>query len=455
MEEAFHSAMSSDAVMVFKDAGVLYALTNTWTAAAYQQRNPTADDFCTDLTTMRQWHDDLKRARNQVRGRVGRSPSSFVRPTHSSSLCSRARSLYTSLPHTHTHIDSLTVWCIETGDGGHGARGSIGSEGAAVAAGEPGVRRHGGAAAGRLRPPLRARRRGAQGGLRVASAAAHRPGTRQQNPRFGPRWVRGRVITVLAKDGKQSAEMVSSVFAKTADGHWEHGCSARWHHTISKSADFSSLPFCEDGDTAGVGLGIPQPYGGCRCTQSERSRALQSPFCPTPTSQVEFAAFVAAARPHMTGGTRTEAVLADRHTTVTFAELMEASGMVPGRKAAAAAEEKAGLESGSKLASQCAKELSEQLDALTGHTPEAQAAREAAALAHESAADSALSGMLDAFDDYFHETQMCDSFVSETTPVMIAVLRKAVSLPLTLTLSDVAAHDTVSRHTSLRGGMVL
>jgi hypothetical protein len=170
---------------------------------------------------------------------------------------------------------------------------------------------------------------------------------------------------------------------------------------------------------------------------------------------VEFAAFVAAARPHMTGGTRTEAVLADRHTTVTFAELMEASGMVPGRKAAAAAEEKAGLESGSKLASQCAKELSEQLDALTGHTPEAQAAREAAALAHESAADSALSGMLDAFDDYFHETQMCDSFVSETTPVMIAVLRKAVSLPLTLTLSDVAAHDTVSRHTSLRGGMVL
>ena len=63
--------MGSDAVMVFKDAGVLYALTNGWTASAYQQRNPTADDFCTDLTTMRQWHDDLKRARNQVRGRVG------------------------------------------------------------------------------------------------------------------------------------------------------------------------------------------------------------------------------------------------------------------------------------------------------------------------------------------------------------------------------------------------
>jgi hypothetical protein len=143
--------------------------------------------------------------------------------------------------------------------------------------------------------------------------------------------------------------------------------------------------------------------------------------------QVEFAAFVAAARPHMTGGARAEAVRADRHTTVTFAELMEASGMVPGRKeaAAAAAEEKAGLESGGKLASQRAKELSEQLDALTGHTPEAQAAREAAALAHESAADLALSGMLDAFDDYFHETKMCDSFVSETTPVMIAVLRKA------------------------------
>lgn len=82
------------------------------------------------------------------------------------------------------------------------------------------------------------------------------------------------------------------------------------------------------------------------------------------------------------------------------------------------------LESGSKLANQRARELSEQLEALTGTTPEAAAAREAAALAHESAADSALSGMMDAFDDYFHETQSCGAFVSETTPVMTAVLRK-------------------------------
>jgi hypothetical protein len=181
VDEAFLGALGSDAVVVFKDAGVLYALTHAWTAAGYQQRNPTADDFCTDLNTMRQWHDDLKRARNQVTRRwksfakschvwgfgweiahaavTRRFPSARWHPVPGATpatlgfgicpLCSRAifcRAV------AKPRVTIFATCSSFLGDGGHGARGPLDAQGAAAAARGARVRRDGGAAAGAISP---------------------------------------------------------------------------------------------------------------------------------------------------------------------------------------------------------------------------------------------------------------------------------------------------------------
>ncbi|KAK3233895.1 hypothetical protein CYMTET_55825, partial [Cymbomonas tetramitiformis] len=66
LHDSYMGTMNSDAVLVFRDAGVLHAFATSWTAADYQRRNPTADDFCTDLTTMRQWQEDIGKVKSSV-----------------------------------------------------------------------------------------------------------------------------------------------------------------------------------------------------------------------------------------------------------------------------------------------------------------------------------------------------------------------------------------------------